>query len=390
MKGQTRRSGWRRVVEGGAIVLAVVATLVGFHRRAGVRRSDGLELPSAVTPRETRIVVAFVRQVLLRPALHEWLLLLYVGGLLVAVHHVQGEGALRAEIMLAMDLALLAAAIGVVRGGLVENRFIVAIVSRVVVVFGILGSFFQLDVILPAARLGTVDDALFALDLRLVGVEPALLFDRWVSPATTEWFSFFYFSYFVLLAAHVLPFVLLERRLRLVGEFALGLTLVYCIGQLTYVLVPGFGPYRVLAFEHELTGTRWWPLVLAGAASVNETSRTDIFPSLHTAGPVFLTVFSFRHRSSVPFRYSWPIVGLFATQIVIATMFLRWHYLIDVVAGAVLAVTAAYLAKSAVGEEARRASRGLPPVWTHLEWGDLAAARPRRSRRGIAASPRQR
>lgn len=371
MDVQASRRRRRVIVQGGAILLALASTLAGFHRRS--RWVDVPAHPSAATPRETRIAVAFAQQVFHRPAIHEWVLLLYLTGLLGAVHHAQGDGAARAEVTLAIDLALLTSAIAAVRSGLIENRFAVAMISRLVVVFGILGSFFQLDVILPAARLGTVDDALFALDLRLFGVEPALAFDRWVSPMTTEWFSFFYFSYFVLLAVHVLPFVLIEKRLRLVGEFALGLTLVYCIGQLTYVLVPGFGPYRALAFEHPLDGDRWWPLVQAGAASVHETSRTDIFPSLHTGGPVFLTVFSFRHRAFAPFRYTWPLVGLFATQIMIATMFLRWHYLVDVIAGCILAVSAAYLAKAAVGEESRRAARGHRPVWTPLSWSDLVS-----------------
>jgi membrane-associated phospholipid phosphatase len=60
-------------------------------------------------------------------------------------------------------------------------------------------------------------------------------------------------------------------------------------------------------------------------------------------------------------------VGFLATQIIVATMFLRWHYLIDVVAGLVLAIAATLLAERiADWERLRRERLGVQPAWMPL------------------------
>jgi membrane-associated phospholipid phosphatase len=103
------------------------------------------------------------------------------------------------------------------------------------------------------------------------------------------------------------------------------------------MVVPGFGPYRYLAheFHHELSGGTFWRLVVEAVTGAG--AQKDIFPSLHTAAPTFFTLFSYRHRARLPFKYSWPFVGFVCSQIIVATMFLRWHYLIDICAGVALA-----------------------------------------------------
>jgi len=89
----------------------------------------------------------------------------------------------------------------------------------------------------------------------------------------------------------------------------------------------------------------------------------DIFPSLHTAGPCFIAMFSFRNRDRLPFRFTWPLLAFFAANIIGATMFLRWHYVIDVIAGFGLAATAALVAPLVARWELRRRSaQGLGPL----------------------------
>jgi len=89
----------------------------------------------------------------------------------------------------------------------------------------------------------------------------------------------------------------------------------------------------------------------------------DIFPSLHTAGPCFIAMFSFRNRDRLPFRYTWPLLAFFAANIIGATMFLRWHYVIDVFAGFTLASVAALVAPRVTKwEVTRRRRQGLGPL----------------------------
>jgi predicted signal transduction protein with EAL and GGDEF domain len=57
-------------------------------------------------------------------------------------------------------------------------------------------------------------------------------------------------------------------------------------------------------------------------------------------------------------------VAFFALNIVVATMFLRWHYVIDVIAGLLLAVFSHTLAvRLSEREHTRREALGLGPDW---------------------------
>jgi hypothetical protein len=109
----------------------------------------------------------------------------------------------------------------------------------------------------------------------------------------------------------------------------LGMLIIVCLGHTGYILVPGFGPYKAMPelFRNELPSGLWMDLVWSTVRSGG--AMKDIFPSLHTAGPCFIAMFSYRNRDSLPFRFTWPLLAFFAANIIGATMFLRWHYVID-------------------------------------------------------------
>jgi hypothetical protein len=59
-----------------------------------------------------------------------------------------------------------------------------------------------------------------------------------------------------------------------------------------------------------------------------------------------------------------------ATQIIVATMFLRWHYLVDIVAGLTLAFTVQLVGQYVADwERAKRERLGLQAVWMPLSYG---------------------
>jgi membrane-associated phospholipid phosphatase len=93
----------------------------------------------------------------------------------------------------------------------------------------------------------------------------------------------------------------------------------------------------------------------------------DIFPSLHTAYPTFFALFAFGERHRAPYKYGWPILAFFAANMIIATMLLRWHWAIDVLAGLALAVAAWRLGIRIAQREADRGRRDdRQPVWEPL------------------------
>jgi PAP2 superfamily len=305
------------------------------------------------------------RRTLRETAIHDFAVfafLLLLNGAVLSTPH----GPERTACLMRTGGLLLAFAVSIVlvRGRLLRRSWVAALVYR----FGIYGvvqiSYFFLKHVLPLVNTTTLDRKLYELDLSLFGFEPAMVWDRYVNPATTEWFSFFYFGYFLLMAVHVVPLLFFGRHKRIVGEFTFSVILLFSIGHTLYMVVPGYGPYRAMAsaFQHPFPEGPWHELVMNAVRSGG--AQMDIFPSLHTGAPTLLALFSYRNRHVLPFRYTWPVVAFCTVNIIIATMFLRWHYLIDVVAGFTLAVTSVMVSRPIVRWElARRSREHLGELW---------------------------
>ncbi|MES1186090.1 MAG: phosphatase PAP2 family protein [Myxococcales bacterium] len=275
--------------------------------------------------------------------------------------------------------------LGLVRTGALRSNGWTALLYRIGIYGTVQQSYVFFKHLLPVVNPGSVDRQLFALDHVLFGFEPAVWADQFVGPLTTEWFAFFYFCYFFLLAAHIFPIVFGSRDQLLLGEFMLGMLIIVCIGHTGYILVPGFGPFRAFPelFKHELPSGLWMDLVWSTVRS--NGAQKDIFPSLHTAGPCFIALFSFRNRDRLPFRYTWPLLTFFSANIIGATMFLRWHYVIDVFAGFTLAVTAALVAPLITRwEVARRRAQGLANLVPVFGAGAAAGSAPENVGRAAA------
>ena len=261
-------------------------------------------------------------------------------------------------------LLAFATSIVLVRGRLIKLQWIAALVYRLGIYGVVQLSYFPLRHVLPLVNTTTLDHQLYAFDLALFHYEPAMAWDRFVTPATTEWFSFFYFGYFLLMAVHILPLVFFGRKKQIVGEFTFGILVMFSIGHTLYMLVPGYGPYRAMAdaFQHPFPHGTYYDLVME---TVREGgAMMDIFPSLHTGAPTVLALFSYRNRDKLPYRYTWPLVAFCTVNIIIATMFLRWHYLIDVIAGFTIAVSTVFASRPITRWEiARRKREGLGELW---------------------------
>ena len=315
------------------------------------------------------------RALLFSLATHDFMLAIYLFIFVAEVAAGSGEHRSLAAGLLLGDLGWLALAVTLAR--LIDKRsraqeafYRLTLIGLIVV------SYIQLRWILPVVTTRTLDAELLALDIRIFGVEPALAWDRFVSPATTEWFAFFYYSYFFLIGAWIFSITFLERNEQALAEFAFGILAVFCSAHLLYAVVPAVGPHLYWhGFERELTGDVWWPRVrdMVDAAG----APTDAFPSLHTAAPTFIALHGFRQRKRPGIlRWAWIPTAFGASQIVVSTMFLRWHYLIDVVAGLALAFVVWTLAPIVARHDISRRRRAwLPPVFAPLRyWSGRGAA----------------
>jgi hypothetical protein len=350
------------------------------EERFAVAEANGASLeptPPVSASRPRHGLQGWLRRLAKNLAVQDLLIMGYLALLMAAVLTATGPDRNVSIRTVIVDIAFFSVGLLLTRGGILRHgSFASSLVYRFTVFLPVFLSYFQLRWILPAVSPHSLDADLLAFDLRVFGYEPSIAWDRWVTPHTTEWFAFFYFGYFFLLSAHVLPIMLVGRNRVRTAHFALGIFMVFCTGHILYMIVPGWGPYHHLAgqFVHPLEGGLFWRLVRATVDAGG--SQKDIFPSLHTAAPTYFAIYSFIHRRAFPFRFTWPFMAFAATQIILATMFLRWHYLIDILAGITVATTAALLSYRIVtAETARREKAGLRPIFTALDWRGIAGRR---------------
>ena len=251
------------------------------------------------------------------------------------------------------------------RGEVIRDKRARALTYRFGLFMPMVLSYFEMRVLLPALQPQLMDHRLFAIDLWLLGTTPSIWMEAWNVEPVVEWLSFFYYGYFLVLALMLVPSLLVGKGRRQ-QEVLAGAMLVVAVGHFLYTIVPGAGPVATLSFDQPLQGAFWWNQVELAVTTAG--AQLDIFPSLHTAFPAFFALHAFAHRHTQPFRWLWPILAFVALNIIIATMFLRWHWFIDVALGLLLAFAARGFAM-AVAE--REELRGGPydarqPVWERL------------------------
>jgi membrane-associated phospholipid phosphatase len=221
----------------------------------------------------------------------------------------------------------------------------------------------HLGAIVPLANPALYDMPLFQLDLLLFRVEPALAWEHWNSFPLVEWLSGWYSSYWLFVAAFPLAQVFFPVDARRAARLAVSILAITCVGHLVYLLVPGVGPVYALQdkFSGPLPGGPVHAMMMRIASN---GAQRDIFPSLHTAHMLFFALFCWRESDSRVYRFlRWPVT-IAAAHIIAATIVLRWHYLIDVIAGVLLAYLCFKLAHWLnPWWERRRGAVGLPETW---------------------------
>lgn len=118
------------------------------------------------------------------------------------------------------------------------------------------------------------------------------------------------------------------RRQR--ADFFNRLLLGYCLAFIGYFLLPAAGP----AFNTLPHGTISGSIAAQVSHIVADgVTGMDVFPSLHTALSVFITAYLWRDGK----RRAALLLAPITLGIVLATIYLRYHYGIDVLAGLLLA-----------------------------------------------------
>jgi membrane-associated phospholipid phosphatase len=189
--------------------------------------------------------------------------------------------------------------------------------------------------VVPLCWRGTIDAALSGADRAMFGDHAAVLLEPVVSRPLTVLFACSYAAYYPLTIGVAVWFYARGRRTAF-REYVAGEIGALFVGYLGYVFLPATGPHAWLphsTWRVALDGDFIGPAVRSLNANHGGAFPRDAFPSLHTANAVTILLVAWRHDRRAFFVCLLPCVGLVA-----ATVYLRWHYVVDVLAGAALAV----------------------------------------------------
>jgi membrane-associated phospholipid phosphatase len=246
-----------------------------------------------------------------------------------------GTELLTTYLLLAVVLSLIAGVRN--RSGSGNAAFYLHVAFTVAMVLMLFNSLGQL---IPHVRSATYDEQLIGIDHALFGVHPTVWMERLINPVLTAVLQFAYISYYFIPVA--LGVTLIARGRRAEFEEALfGIVLCFYLSYIGYLLVPAVGPRFTL--QHlQTAGLQAGPFITALQETLNslEHNKMDAFPSGHTAVALVSLFYARKTREKLLFRILVPIVLL----LLLSTVYLRYHYVIDVVAGIALALVTAVLA----------------------------------------------
>lgn len=177
-----------------------------------------------------------------------------------------------------------------------------------------------------------VHDALIAIDQWMFGLQPTVWAERFYTPFWTDYFSAAYMNYFLIVVALTL-WLLVEGRRDEMREALFGTVLCFYFGYVLYVVFPAAPPRLVLAGEwtRPLVGS-WFTVAQQRLVEISPTSSRGAFPSLHCAITFITLLYAWKLK-----RVLFWIILVPAVSLVLATVYLRHHYVVDIYAGFALA-----------------------------------------------------
>lgn len=186
------------------------------------------------------------------------------------------------------------------------------------------------------------DELFIAIDRWMLGVNPTQWIAQYAHPWLTEILQISYFSYYLFFL--ILGIELYKRFP--IAEFDHGAFLIvygFYLSYLGYFLLPAIGPRFTLhdfyAINKELPGLLLTePIrdfinagesISSSAADAAQRVQRDVFPSGHTQLTLIVVYLSHRYR----LKTRW-IITVLATLLIVGTIYLRYHYVVDLIGGA--------------------------------------------------------
>ncbi len=195
----------------------------------------------------------------------------------------------------------------------------------------ILAIFDSLEYIVHAINPQDIDPILIKIDHAIFGGHPTVMLEKIMQPLLTDALQLAYTSYYLL--PFTLGIVLLAGQREQEFDYALFMIMLcFYLSYAGYLLFPAIGPRFTLAHlqNSELRG---FVLTAPVQELLNrlEGIKRDAFPSGHTgiALTVLFLAFTFEKK------LFWIFLP-FVSALIFSTVYLRYHYVVDVLAGIAL------------------------------------------------------
>lgn len=168
----------------------------------------------------------------------------------------------------------------------------------------------------------------------LFGGQPVVWAERYITPARTEFFTLFYANFYLVAPSVVLLLWFGGKRAE-ARHVLLGTILCFYSGYVLYVLFPAAPPRLYLEslgmFSVTLRGGAIADFQQALIEMMPNQAARAAFPSLHSAVSCLSLVYAWRYV-----RWYFPILLIFVAGLLVSTVYLRHHWVVDLLAGAAL------------------------------------------------------
>lgn len=190
------------------------------------------------------------------------------------------------------------------------------------------------------------DNLLLKADLGVFGFDITRWFEPFISKGLTEVLTLSYFSYYVL---PTLTFVLLffakdPASFLKARNYLLAIVIGWYGAFIFYVILPAAGPDIAFPDHYTITLQGLSPITNMYLESLGKYLRESFvrntFPSMHFGIILITNYFAYRFKR----KYFWFATLPLGTLLAIATVYLRQHYLIDLVGSLPVAAISIYLA----------------------------------------------
>ncbi len=196
-----------------------------------------------------------------------------------------------------------------------------------------------------------IDPWLLKIDLFLFGVEPTLWMQKWIVPLFTDILSLAYFSYYFIPVV-LIAVLYLKNRMAEFDRAIFVLAFGYYISFVGYILFPAVGPRYALTdlYSVPLKGSFITDFV-RDTLNALEHNKRDCMPSGHTQIVLMVLFLAYRYERLLFYIY-FPVICL----LILSTVYLRYHYVIDLLVGGGLAVGCTIVGHRLYGWWTRRVS----------------------------------